>query len=296
MTTTKRDVLSNLTLGSRVAEEEVDQLSAYFVETDQWNKVVNGDVDVVFGPKGAGKSAIYASLMSRSGEMFDRGILLISAELPRGAPAFKDLVDDPPTSEPEFVGLWKLYLLALIGDELKSYALTGPSAVRVQRALADAGLVSDGTLSSLVRAARDYVRRFFDQDSVEAGVKLDPSTGMPIGVTGKVTFKEPDAGQRKLGLVSVDSLLSAANDAITEADIEVWVLLDRLDVAFADSHELEANALRALFRVYLDLASLDRIQLKIFLRSDIWEAITAAGFREAGQVPGRGVTGRHPRA
>jgi hypothetical protein len=60
--------------------------------------------------------------------------------------------------------------------------------------------------------------------------------------------------------------------------------LDRLDVAFIESHDLEKNALRALFRVYRDFGSYDRITLKIFLRSDIWQRIVEGGFREASHI------------
>jgi hypothetical protein len=51
--------------------------------------------------------------------------------------------------------------------------------------------------------------------------------------------------------------------------INVWILLDRLDVAFAEHPDLEANALQGLFRVYLDLMGYEHVKLKIFLRSDI---------------------------
>ncbi len=66
--------------------------------------------------------------------------------------------------------------------------------------------------------------------------------------------------------------------------MKLWIVLDRLDVAFAESASLEANALRALFRAYLDLAGLDNISLKIFLRDDIWKRITESGFREASHI------------
>lgn len=62
------------------------------------------------------------------------------------------------------------------------------------------------------------------------------------------------------------------------------MLLDRLDVAFAESYDLEQNALRALFRVYLDLLDFEHIRLKIFLRTDIWNRITSGGFREASHI------------
>jgi hypothetical protein len=57
-----------------------------------------------------------------------------------------------------------------------------------------------------------------------------------------------------------------------------------LDVAFAESPQLEQNALRALFRVYLDLSSFANIKIKIFLRTDIWRRITEGGFREASHI------------
>ena len=82
----------------------------------------------------------------------------------------------------------------------------------------------------------------------------------------------------------MDALLVLANRALASSDYQVWVLLDRLDVAFIESHELEKNALRALFRVYRDVGALERITLKIFLRSDIWRRIVEGGFREASHI------------
>lgn len=69
-----------------------------------------------------------------------------------------------------------------------------------------------------------------------------------------------------------------------EAGYALWIVLDRLDVAFAEAEELERNALRALFRVYLDLQSLNHISLKIFLRNDIWQRISGKGMRESSHI------------
>ena len=61
-------------------------------------------------------------------------------------------------------------------------------------------------------------------------------------------------------------------------------MLDRLDVAFAESEGLERNALRALFRVYRDMQGRNNLSLKILLRDDIWTRITDEGFREASHI------------
>lgn len=79
-----------------MAEEEVDALSEYFVETENWNSVFSGKTDIVYGPKGSGKSALYYLLVFRTDELFDRRIVLIPGENPRGAPAFQNLSAAPP--------------------------------------------------------------------------------------------------------------------------------------------------------------------------------------------------------
>ena len=79
----------------------------------------------------------------------------------------------------------------------------------------------------------------------------------------------------------MDNLFAVLDDVLSENNLRVWVLLDRLDVAFVENHELEANALRALIRAYADLKSRDQISIKIFLREDIWKRITEKGMREA---------------
>lgn len=286
MSASKRDVLVSTSFGQRVAEDEIEDLAAYFVETEQWRKVDSGEVDVIFGTKGAGKSAIYTTLLQREGQLFDDGIVLISAERPRGTPAFQDLVEDPPTSEIEFVSLWKLYMLSLLGSMFSNYDLSDEAAQQVRDALAREGLLppSDASLQARVGSVLDYVRRLLRLKSVEGDVKIDQVTGMPVGFGAKITLGEPTAEESRAGAVSVDALLARANVALLNNGYQAWLLFDRLDVAFAESRLLETNGLRALFKVYLDTLDLNGIQMKIFLRSDIWAAITAGGFREASHI------------
>lgn len=282
----KKDVLDRLSFGKRIAEEEVDELAEYFVETDQWRRIFGGEVDVVFGDKGAGKSAIYSLLVDRANALFDRGIIVVAAEKPRGAPAFKDLVVDPPTSQQEFTGLWKLYFLCLLAQTFREWGIGGGDAEGLIRTLETAKLIGKGetSLQGLIRGALDYVRGLLRWESIEGGVAVDPSTGLPVGFTGKITLREPSAAERAEGFESMDNLLATANRALANAECSIWLVLDRLDVAFADSDEVEANALRALFTVYSDLREYERIDLKIFLRTDIWRRITKGGMREASHV------------
>jgi hypothetical protein len=280
----KREILQDTTFGKQIAEEETEELNTYFVETEEWRRIFAGEVDVVYGVKGAGKSAIYSLLLKRADILRERGVIVVAAENPRGTPVFKDLVADPPTSENEFRALWKFYILALVANELRKADVNGRRDSLVAP-LEEAGLIRrELSLKGMLRAALDYARAIVKAESVEGGIQIDHATGMPNGVTGKITLREPSSAQQKLGMVSVDHLFGIANSILTDAKMQIWVLLDRLDVAFAETDELEANALRALFRAYLDLLGFDRISLKIFLRTDIWHRITKEGFREASHI------------
>jgi hypothetical protein len=278
----KHDVLANTNFGQRIAEDEADALAGYFVETDQWYKILRGDVDIVYGPKGSGKSALYSLLRERQGDLLDEGLILAPCETFRGAPVFQDLVTDPPASEEQFRGLWKLYFLSLIGTAFRTAKFETEHSRVLLSVLESAGLVlPEFSLRRSLRSALDYVRRI---DSLSAGVKLNPAIGLPEGVEAKVTLREPGEERRRRGYLSADELLQTADRALVDGSLKFWLVLDRLDVAFPDSPKLEGNALRALFRVYRDMADLRNISVKIFLRDDIWRRITSSGFREASHI------------
>jgi len=195
------------------------------------------------------------------------------------------LMTDPPAGEQQFRSLWKLYFLCLVGNFLRSLSPIPDPGQHVLRKLEEARLLPhDATLAGMLRAVLDYIRHV---DSLGVGLELDKATGMPSGIIGKISLREPAASLREAGLISVDNLLQQADAALEKANLRLWILLDRLDVAFPDSAALESNAIRALFRVYLDLVGMKAIDLKIFLRTDIWSRIRYAGtqgFPEASHI------------
>lgn len=281
----KLTLLKSLSFGTQVAEEETSDLASYFVETHQWSRISKGEIDFVRGDKGSGKSAIYSLLMQKADEFFDSGVLLVAAENPRGQTVFKDLVTDPPTTEAEFVLLWKLYIATIVAQRLREWSVGGAHAGKAYKALEDARLLErELSLSGILRSVQNYAKRILHAEALEGGLQLDPATQMPSGITGRIVLKEPTGALRSSGFLSVDNLLTELNAAAEEHRFKVWVLFDRLDVAFAENHQIEANALRALIRVYADIRGLDSLSLKIFLREDIWKRITIDGFREATHI------------
>ncbi|MGY6277645.1 P-loop ATPase, Sll1717 family [Methylomonas sp. MgM2] len=270
--------LQGISFGDRVAENEADKLATYFVKTEQWESLKNGEVDVVFGPKGSGKSALYTLLLNQDNLFTDKNIILISAEKPTGKTVFSDITSEPPTSENEFITLWKIYVCQLIVNKLLENDLCNDEAEFVMNKLREAGLIDDqNTLQKLVNKALRFAKRLIDVESVEGRVT-------PDGITGKITFRTPSDELEKKGYASVDELIEKLNVYLKKIQINIWVLFDRLDVAFDESLDLEKNALRALFKVYRDIEEYTNIRLKIFLRDDIWKRITNEGFREASHI------------
>lgn len=285
MTREKLALLQQIEIGERVAEEEVEKLERYFVETEQWRQMESGDVDVVYGPKGSGKSALYTLLNKKESEFFDRGILLAAGENVRGATVFRSVVSDPPPSELAFQYLWKLYCLTLIASTLRSYDVKGNAATSLVNSLNKAGLLPPTPgLAAIFKAVTTYLKNWLNRDakSVEYGLTVDHATGAAT-VTRKTEFKE-QSEQQTLGDIPVDELFELADNALGSVNLKLWLLFDRLDVAFADPPELERNALRALFRAYNDLKAYEHISLKIFVRDDIWRRITEGGFTEASHI------------
>lgn len=281
----KTAILRSVNFGQRVAENEAENLKRYFVKTDQWRKAIDGEVDIIYGPKGSGKSAIYSLLLENAGELLERSIIFVTAENPRGATAFKDIITHPPTTENEFQILWKLYLLTLIVDACENHGVKNGDLQSVTKQLVEAGLlVPRSSLAEKFSSAVRYVRKFFNPESAETTTLFDPITGVPIGISGKITFAPPTQEQARIGIQSLDTLLELTASALDELQLHVWLGVDRLDVSFADNEDLEANALRALFKVYLDFQGYSTIHLKIFLRTDIWRRITTGGFREASHI------------
>lgn len=279
-----RELVASVSFGQRVAEQEAKDLSSYFVKTETWRKVRAGEVDIVFAPKGSGKSALYSMLIAETDSLFDDRILIAPAENPTGTPAFANVGEGNP-SEDDLARVWKLYFLVLISQELESYSVEGPKTRELFRFLKDADLLpGQMTRPTLLSMAKDYVFRLTHHKSHSATVLVD-NTGAITGFTGKIEFAEPTLDDSRAGHVSIDYLFGLVASTLEDiGDYQLWLLLDRLDVAFASDPQLEAKALRALFRAYSDLVPFENIFIKIFLRTDIWEAISDDGFREASHI------------
>ena len=277
---TVREALQALDLGKSVAEFD-DALERYFIETDAFRELVNDKSDIIAGDKGTGKTAIFRILQKKYGSIPRlRKVEVIAAFNPTGNPIFQQLTTTETLTEAEYNRLWKAYIVSFASNWLlKIYESDYTPSMRVlENVLRGLGLRTEiDEPRNAFSKVLSRVGALFHWRSAELECTVSES-GVPI-VTPKVEFA-PEGNNRKeeVALIDAEAVLRLVDKCLDEADVTVWIALDRLDEAFSGYAATEIPALRALLRTYLDLAEFKRMKLKLFLRRDLFSRITAGGF------------------
>ena len=112
--------LARLELGASSAENEMFELSQYFLETDEYRRTLRGELQIVTGRKGSGKTALFAQVRNRLRE--DSQIVVLDLK-PEGFQLlkFKELVLDllqEGTKEHTITAFWEYLLLLEICHKL----------------------------------------------------------------------------------------------------------------------------------------------------------------------------------
>ncbi len=113
-------LLSRLTLGASSAENEYQELGDYYLETDEFRRAVRGEVQIVLGRKGSGKTALFFQLRDRLRR--DRRIVVLDLK-PEGFQLLKfkeqvlDLLEEG-TREHTITAFWEYLLLLEICHKL----------------------------------------------------------------------------------------------------------------------------------------------------------------------------------
>lgn len=268
------EVLEALNFGQDVSENEVN-LDKYFLETEAFKSVVGGEVDLVMGHKGTGKSAIYRILVS---EKYDiptlKNTYVLPASNPTGSDIFRQILGTDKT-EVEFRLLWTAYLVSLVGNHVcDTFADQSSGKIKeINEFLVAIGLRTQKANQQSLLSRIKNLRRI----NFSVGTSMD---GMPT-----IGF-EIDLGEKKDSKTEVPEsafceLFEMLVDIFNEADSNCWIVMDRLDEAFSRNSDEELLALRGLLRAHMQLCALSggqvTIRPKLFLRTDIFDRITRIG-------------------
>ena len=202
---------------------------------------------------------------------------------------FQRLAQQELLTEAQYIAVWKAYVLSLVGNWLLEL-YDGDGRTDKMHELHDllkrtALRVSDDSPATVFSKIMNLIARVFP-NSAEIKMTLS-DTGIPI-IVPKVGFARTDASEQPQE-VPHEQALGLLNAALNDAELEVWVVLDRLDEAFQGFPSTETPALRALFRTYLDLLEFPKVKLKLFVRRDLFRKITQGGFVNLTHVNARKV-------
>lgn len=220
--------LQSLQIGDPTAENEMTTLATYFLNTDQYSKTLRGEVNLVVGRKGAGKTALF--LQVRDKMRSDKRNIVVDLK-PEGYQLLK-LKEDILAHLTQGAGhhlvtaFWEYLILLEItykllekdkinhkfNHEIRDIYIELDKSYRVEDFSAE-GDFSERLLSLSQRIAQDYVKRFGEADFTR--LKTDQVTQLVYAHDVRSLRKQVSAYLDHKG--------------------SVWVLFDNLDKGWSES-------------------------------------------------------------
>jgi hypothetical protein len=268
-------VLRKLRLGADVAEHD-QGLEKYFVPTASYLTVVADQADIIIGPKGSGKTAIFRYLTNDQVKIRAlNDVDMIPAFNVKGAVLFRRMVETMPDDEELLRRVWLAYITAIVGNHiLHTYASTF-DVNELNDWLTRAGLSFSEEESEPIGILSKIMSRMGAETRSGTIQLRSPEIRYAPAVTASIDFEKKEESPPRLADVDYEQGLELASLSLAAIGRRCWVLFDRLDESFLQDEKFETSALRGLLRAYLDLVSLvDNIRTKVFLRSDALDRIT----------------------
>jgi hypothetical protein len=278
----RKEFLQKLDIGNPVAEFD-HGLSSYFFATESFNKVISGKADMVSGGKGTGKSAIYQYIQQCKITIPElTNVHIIPGINPTGEPLFRRLGEEKNFTEGEYVTIWKLYFISLIANfVIRNFPRpNSKNLIELESILSGLELLSsDSTAGGVFVRLLAWLREQAQPKAVGVDFTIN-EYGFPV-ITPKVELGPGSirpANNSENKIVSHKEVFQMLESVLSERDIKVWVIMDRLDESFIGRPDVEIPALRALVRTFMDLTEYKHIHVKLFVRTDLFRKITKDGF------------------
>ncbi len=280
-----KSFLAQLALGASSAENELHELGQYYLETEEFRRAARGEVRIVTGRKGTGKTALFVQLRNR---LREHGQLVILDLKPEGFQLlkFKERVLDyleEGTREHTITAFWEYLLLLetchkILHKDQRAY-LRDTRLYEPYRRLAD-GYFSDqyiceGDFAERMLRLTQRIADDFDETYNHGASKKRLSTGQ---IT-EVLYKH-----------DVAKLRADVVEYLNHKD-GLWILFDNLDKGWPP-HGVTAEDVVTLRCLIDAMTKLER-QLRregveshgvVFIRNDVYELLVAS-------TPDRGKVG-----
>ncbi|MEQ1951348.1 P-loop ATPase, Sll1717 family [Mesorhizobium sp. CN2-181] len=281
---TTKSALQRLTLGSSAAENEFRTLSSYFVETAEFVRTLRGEVSVVAGRKGSGKTAIFFQARDSFREAKSFIVTDLKPESHQLTYFREELLKiiDVGAFDHTIAGFWYFLILSeillTISDDLERRARFNSTELEklneVQRLLTLYGVVESGDFTARInRLARHILQEV--QALHKSGKALSPETLTNIVFRGGVHE------------------LRRSIEKYARPGEQMIVLFDNIDKGWPSAGvqsidiRLVRLLLEALEKIKRDFSAAHREFMSVvFLRNDIYEMLvdTTPDRGKAGQV------------
>jgi hypothetical protein len=268
--------LERLNLGASAAENELPELGFYYLETDEYRRALRGEVRVVTGRKGAGKTALFAQLRNRLRKDKSRIVLDLR---PEGFQLvkFKERVLDyleEGTKEHTITAFWEYLLFLEIGhrmlDKDRLTHMRDENLFEAYHRLSDAyfaeDFLSEGDFSERLVKLTERIADDFSR--VHGGARGE--TSLSRAQITELLYRHDVAELRD----AVVAYLKHKDD--------LWILFDNLDKGWA-AHGIAPEDVLTLRSLIEAMAKLERELSKrdidchgiVFIRNDVYEHLVS---------------------
>lgn len=273
ITTKSSNPLSKIHIGSSSAENELTELANYYLETDEFKRTIRGEVRIVVGRKGSGKTAIFAQTKEHASKNSKNLVLDLK---PDGYKLlkFKESVLDllkKGTMEHTLMAFWEyLLLLEICHRIIDSDRITH--------------LRNPALFEPYNQILNFYESHNYDQD----GDFSERLSQLLERIRSDYQAKYPTTNQKDLTTAEVTELIFNHDVKSLREQVElylknkneVWILFDNLDKGWP-SHGVQAEDIIIIKTLIEALRKLERQLQKhsidthsvIFLRNDVYELL-----------------------
>lgn len=267
------NLLSTLVIGDPMAENEFQTLGEYYVQTDAFNRAVRGEVNLVVGRKGTGKTALFSQVRDRKRN--DKSNIVVDLK-PEGYQLIKlkeNVLDYLSAGAKQHLvtALWEYLLYAEIcykvlekdqERHLRDHRLYD-GYVELAKLHSEIAHVAEGDFSErLLTLSTSIVQEFVARFKMEDGTTLTTDQ-----ITGLIHSK------------NIRELRESLSRYLRHKN-EIWLLFDNLDKGWS-SHGLAAGDITIL-RCLIDAARKIQREMSrkgldfhavIFIRNDVYQLL-----------------------
>lgn len=257
--------LQKLKFGSDDAERDAKNgfLSKVFLKTSFYNRVRDGERELVVGRKGSGKSALCLSLKSAL-ETEGRSVVLVTPKL-LSVPKIQQLKVNSISREESYVLSWKYVLLVKISFELIAL-------------IEKLNLEIEGHNKSLLRDVKKFLS---ENGEIKKGIwgKLLEALNVFKKISAKIGLFDVgfEASNQQLQIDAANLLegfeKKLENLLISLDYIDITILIDRIDEVWSPVEESELMVIGLINAIHDLNSTLHNTRIVLFLRSDIYDIL-----------------------